>query len=165
MKAMEKAEQGSVTHAQEGEAVWLLGALMELRLNGEQTGGRLSLSEHHLPHGPASPLHAQPNEDETFYVLDGDLRYWIDGRWHAATVGSVVFVPRGTPHAFRVDSQTARVLVINNPAGHERFFRAAGAPAQERRLPDPPAGPPDMAALGAAAADAGFEILGPPPEA
>jgi hypothetical protein len=47
------------------------------------------------------------------------------------------------------------------PGGFERFAAEAGAPATERRLPDP--GPVDPAALGHAAAMHGMEILGPPP--
>ena len=74
-----------------------------------------------------------------------------------------MYIPRGTPHSFRVDSETARLLVLNTPAGHERFFRAMGEPAAERTLPPPPEGPPDMDAMSRAAEDAGFRILGPPP--
>lgn len=105
----------------------------------------------------------QPNEDETFYVLEGDLTVHVDGEEITASAGSTVYIPRGTPHSFRVDSETARLLVLNTPAGHERFFRAMGEPAAERTLPPPPEGPPDMDAMSRAAEDAGFRILGPPP--
>lgn len=98
----------------------------------------------------------QPNEDETFYVLEGDLPVHVDGEEITASAGSTVYIPRGTPHSFRVDSETARLLVLNTPAGHERFFRAMGEPAAERTLPPPPEGPPDMDAMTRAAEDAGF---------
>ncbi len=146
-----------------GEAIWFLGQLFVIKAAGEDTGGAFALMEGSAPRGPAAPLHVQPNEDETFYVLEGDLTVHIDGEEITASVGSTVFIPRGTPHAFRVDSETARLLVLNTPAGHERFFRAMGELAAERTLPPPPEGPPDMDAMSRAAEDAGFRILGPPP--
>jgi hypothetical protein len=54
-------------------------------------------------------------------------------------------------------------MLLDVPAGHDRFFAAVGRPAPERTLPPALEGPPDMAAMQAAAADARFEILGPPP--
>jgi hypothetical protein len=57
---------------------------------------------------------------------------------------------------FRADSETAHVLTLSTPGGHEEFFRTAGDPVGT------PPGPPDFARMSAAAA-AGFAILGPPP--
>lgn len=149
--------------ADEGEAIWFLGQLLVVRVAGEQSAGAFALSEVTSRRGPAAPLHVQPNEDETFYVLDGEATFHVDGREVSAGPGSTVVVPRGTPHAYRIDSETARVLVLNTPAGHERFFRAVGEPAAERALPPPLEGPPDMEAMSRAAEEAGFSILGPPP--
>ncbi len=127
-------------------ALWFLDELLRIRVRGEQTGGSLSVVEILAPRGPASPLHVQPREDETFYVLDGELTFHLDGAERAASTGDVVVVPRGTPHAYRVDSETARVLLLDTPAGHERFFEAMGRPAERDELPGAPDGPPDMAA-------------------
>jgi quercetin dioxygenase-like cupin family protein len=116
-----------------------------------------------FPKGMATPLHVQPDDDETFYVLEGDLTFYLeDGPPLAASAGSFVHIPAGTAHAYRVDSETARLLNITTPQ-HERFFRAAGEPAQERTLP--PQAPPDMDKVMAAANEHGVEILGPPPGA
>ena len=66
-------------------------------------------------------------------------------------------------HAFQVDSETARYLIITT-AQHERFYRAAfGEPAQSRTLP--PEGPLDMERIEAAAQEYKVEMLGPPPGA
>lgn len=147
----------------DGEAIWFLGQLFVIKAASEDTGGVFALMEGVARRGPTAPLHVQPNEDETFHVLEGELTMHVDGEEMTASAGSTVYIPRGTPHAFRVDSETARMLVFNTPSGHERFFRAAGEAAGERRLPPPPEGPPDMDAMARAAEDAGFEILGPPP--
>ena len=109
----------------------------------------------------ATPLHSQPQDDETFYLLEGNLTFYLgDGRPLRASFGATVHVPRGAAHAYRVESKTARMLVLTTPQ-HERFFRAAGEPARARTLP-PPA-PPDMGKVMAAAEKYGVEILGPRP--
>ncbi len=153
----------AVTAPVQEQALWFLDELVRLRVRGEQTGGSLSVTEFLVPRGPASPLHVQPHEEETFYVLEGEITVHVDGVQTRAAAGDAVVVPRGTPHAYRADSEQARVLVLNSPAGHERFFAAMGRPAEEDALPPAPEGPPDMARMAAAAAQAGFEILGPPP--
>ncbi len=96
-------------------------------------------------------------------MVEGELTFYLeDGQPIPATAGSFVHLPAGTPHAFQVDSETARVLNLTTPQ-HESFMRAAGEPARERVLP--PEGPPDMEKVGAAARRYGVEILGPPPGA
>jgi quercetin dioxygenase-like cupin family protein len=145
----------------QGEALWFFGGFATVKASAEQTGGRLSISEQVFPEGMATPLHSQPEDDETFYVLEGELTFYLeDGEPIPAPAGSFVHSPAGTPHAYRVDSETASVLNITTPQ-HESFFRAAGEPARERALP--PQAPPDMDKLMAAANEYGVEILGPPP--
>lgn len=145
----------------EGEALWFFGTLASVKAAGEQTGGRFALIEQVAPRGVATPLHVQPEDDESFYILEGELTFYLeDGRPIRASAGSFVHLPRGTPHAFRVDSETARFLDLTTQQ-HELFMRAAGDPAREHSLP--PAGPPDMDKVMAAAQEYGVEILGPPP--
>ncbi len=148
---------------QQGEALWFFGGLATVKASAEQTGGGYVITEQTFPGGMATPLHSQPDDDETFYVLEGDLTFYLeDGQPLSASTGSFVHVPAGTPHAYQVDSETARLLNITTPR-HERFFRAAGEPAQARTLP--PQAPPDMDKVMAAANEHGVEILGPPPGA
>lgn len=144
------------------KAIWFLDTLMLPQVTGEDSNGAFSLIEQHLPAGSLTPLHVQPHEDETFYVLEGKLTLHLDGQTRSAQAGDTILVPRGTPHALRADTP-ARCLVLDVPAGHERFFMSVGRPAPEPTLPPAPDGPPDMATMAPAAQDAGFDILGPPP--
>ncbi len=144
------------------DAIWFLDTLMVPHVTGAQSGGSFSLVEQHLPQGSVTPLHVQPHEDETFHVLDGRMTFHLDGTEVSAGSGETVLIPRGAVHALRAD-EPARCLVLDVPAGHDRFFTAVGRPAPERTLPPPPDGPPDMEAMASAAAAARFEILGPPP--
>jgi hypothetical protein len=77
-----------------------------------------------------------------------------------AAAGAFVHIPAGSPHAFRIDSATARFLG-HTTARHEAFGRAAVGRTPERVVPAP--GPPDMGQVVAAARQYGVEILGPPP--
>lgn len=147
----------------EGEALWFTEQLIIVKAAAEQTGNRFSLLEQSAPEGAATPFHVHPEDDETFYVLDGALTFYLeDGSPIPASAGSFVHVPGGTGHAYRVDSETALMLILTTPQ-HERFIRAAANPAQARTLP--PHAPPDMERIAAAAREHGVEILGPPPGA
>jgi quercetin dioxygenase-like cupin family protein len=120
----------------EGEALWFLGELVTVKASSESTAGRVAVSEHLAPRGSGSPLHVHRNEDEWFYVTEGELTFWVGGQVIAATAGSFVYVPRDIPHTFKVDSEQARFLFVVAPA--------------------------DIAQAAATAAEYGSEVLGPP---
>ena len=146
----------------EGETLWFLGMLVTVKASHESTGGTVAVIEHLGPRGSGSPLHVHRNEDEWFYVLDGELTFWVGGAVTVAKAGAFVFGPRNIPHTFAVTSETARFLLVTEPAGFEGFMRAGAEPTQSRALPGPSTSPPDPTALAALAADYGIEILGPP---
>ena len=146
----------------EGEARWFLGALATIKSSGETTGGRVAVTENWAPRGHGSPLHVHHNEDEWFYVLSGELTFWVDGQVITATDGSFVYGPRDVPHTFTVTSEEARFLLVIEPAGFENFLRALSEPAESLTLPPASVEPPAMDAMMAAAAEYGLEILGPP---
>jgi quercetin dioxygenase-like cupin family protein len=138
------------------EPLWFLGTLARIRLDGAQTGGRFALWEGVLPRAAAPPLHSHP-QDETFAVLEGELTAWLvepelaaDAgdppawvltRARPCPVGAVVFAAAGTPHTFRVESDTARLLFLSTPAGIENYVRSLAEPAQWPWLQPPPDGP------------------------
>lgn len=143
-------------------AIWFLGALTQVRLSGEQTGGAFSLAENLNRRGNGSPVHVHDQEDETLLVLDGELRVFAGEEEHAAGPGTVAVLPRRLRHAYLVTSATARFLTLHIPAGFEQFAAEVGEPAQALTLPPQPAGPPDLAALAQTAAWHGITILAPP---
>ena len=55
-------------------AIWFLGVLSQVRLSGEQTDGAFSVTDNLARRGAASPVHVHDREDETLFVLDGELR-------------------------------------------------------------------------------------------
>jgi quercetin dioxygenase-like cupin family protein len=147
---------------QEGEAIWFLGVLATIKSSAATTGGRVAVIEHLAPQGAGSPLHVHRREDEWFYVLEGELAFWVGGRTFQAPAGSFVFGPRDVPHTFAVTSPQARFLLVAEPAGFEDFMRALAVPAETLTVPPPATEPPDLERLAAVAAEHGIEILGPP---
>jgi quercetin dioxygenase-like cupin family protein len=145
-------------------AIWFLGALAQVRVSGEQTGGAFALADHLARRGNASPVHVHDRDDETFFVLDGELRVFVGEEEHTAGPGTVAVLPRRLRHAYVVTSATARFLTVHTPAGFEQFAAEVGEPARALTLPPPPAGPPDFAALAQAAARHQITILAPPPQ-
>jgi quercetin dioxygenase-like cupin family protein len=153
-----------ITSPETQTAIWLLGALSRVRVSGEQTSGAFSLADTLARRGNASPVHVHNRDDETFLVLDGELRVIVGEEDYAAGPGAVAVLPRRLRHAYVVTSATARFLVLHTPGGFEQFAAEVGEPALTATLPPEPAGPPDLAALAQAAARHGIAILAPPPQ-
>lgn len=163
----------------DSERLWFLGTLARMKLDGEQTGGRFALWEGVLPQGAAPPLHSHP-QDETFYLLEGELTAWLVepelAEDHATppgwvktcarrcSPGAVVYAPAGAPHSFRVESDTARMLFLSTPAGIEDYVRSLSEPAKWPWLQPPPDGP-RVAAERIAAVERKLRMVrhGPPP--
>jgi quercetin dioxygenase-like cupin family protein len=146
----------------EGEALWFMGALATVKSTTAKTAGAVAVIEHRAPRGAGSPLHVHRREDEWFYVIEGELTFWVGGTTIAAPAGSFVWGPRDVPHTFVVASDEARFLLVAEPAGFEGFMRTLAEPAQSLTIPPAPEGPPDMERVMATAAEYGIEILGPP---
>jgi quercetin dioxygenase-like cupin family protein len=156
-------ESAHLTH--QGEPRWFGGNLFEFLVPSDSTGGRLSVFRATFRGGFGPPRHVHTREDEVFHVLDGEVCFEIDGRRQAAGPGTSVWMPRGVPHGFRIESPVARILGIITPGEFEHVFRNLSVPARERALP--PAGEVtlDIPALAAEQAARGTTVVGPPLEA
>jgi mannose-6-phosphate isomerase-like protein (cupin superfamily) len=146
----------------EEEQLWFFGGLTTIKADGAETGGRVMVTEHLAPRGSGSPLHVHHNEDEWFYVIEGELTIWVAGKTVVAGPAAFAYGPRDIPHTFVVSSERARFLLVTEPAGLEGFIRALAVPAAAPEIPPAPPAPPDMEPVLKAAADHGLEILGPP---
>ena len=142
--------------------VWWLGGRVAIKAGSEQTSGRFSQLEFDDPRGTAPPLHIHHGEDETFYVVSGSVTVLVGDERIEADAGDFVFAPRGTPHAYVVTSERARMLVTFSPGGVEEFFVEAGMPDDGSGVP-PVQPPPDPDELARAVGRYGVEIVGPPP--
>jgi quercetin dioxygenase-like cupin family protein len=130
------------------------GGPLTFKARGEQTNGALTLFENVIAPGDGPPLHTHAGEDESWYVLEGALRFRLGDEIASAPAGSFVFVPRGTPHCFQnIGEEPARIIVMFTPSGMERFFD---------RFATLPAGPVDPGAFRSIGAEVGMDVIGPP---
>jgi quercetin dioxygenase-like cupin family protein len=152
----------TITTQEEGENLWFGGGLVTFKVTSEQSGGVFCLFEHSASRGKRTPLHLHHDDDETFYVIEGEFLLHIDGVERTAGPGTVVCIPRGVPHAFLVTSEVARSLWVVTPGrAMEAFYRQAGDVASSRSLP---LAEIDIPRLRAAGEQTGaMEMLGPPP--
>jgi quercetin dioxygenase-like cupin family protein len=148
--------------ADEGEALWFLEFLVTIKASSETTDGRVAVLDWFGPRGAGTPLHVHRQEDEWYYVTEGEVTFWVGGETISARPGSFVYGPRDIPHTLEITSDEARFLLVDEPAGVEGVPRTVGVPAQALTLPPPPSEPPDEAGLIAVAAGYGVEIVGPP---
>jgi quercetin dioxygenase-like cupin family protein len=150
------ADTTVVRNPGEGNALWMLGGLYEVKAAGDETNGAVTVMEMTIPAGMGPPPHTHPG-GEAVYVLEGTLRYHIGDDTFEGGPGSFFYIPEGTLERFEPTSQV-RVIVIYTPGGIERFFAEAGEPAQARELPPPPDGPPDIERLVAIGEKYGMRI-------
>lgn len=151
---------------EEGEPLWFLDTLVQVKLSGATNHDGLAVFEQLAPPGSATPMHRHDSTDEHFYVVSGEVVFHGPAGPRRCVAGTFVTVPRGTIHGFRVsEAGPARLLVLSAPATFERFVRAVSSPARHRGLP-PAGAPPDAAAieqLAALGAQHDVILVGPPP--
>ena len=158
----ERAKVGYQLGKDEGDAFWLLGMLETVKISSEDTGGAYGLLEVEARAGDGSPWHVHPDEDEWFYVLEGEFTFYVGDTRLSLPAGSFAFGPKGVPHTFIAGPNGGKALIGFQPFLFEGFLREVGEPAVERVLPPPLEAPPDMGRLLPIAARNGMEILGPP---
>jgi quercetin dioxygenase-like cupin family protein len=142
--------------------VWWKTGRMTVKVTGAETGGSFSQVETEDPRGTATPLHVHHNEDETFYVIEGEVTIIAAGERIDLSAGDYAFAPRGVPHAYIVRSERARMLGTLSPAGLEELFVELGEPATGSEPPAEEVMPP-IPELVRRFGAYGCEILGPPP--
>jgi quercetin dioxygenase-like cupin family protein len=115
------------------QAFWVLGD----RYTFLHSGRSISVLEIESAIEHGSPPHLHRNEDETLYVIDGEIKVWKGDEEQTLGRGEFIFLPRGTPHWYQVVSPMARHLVTISPGGFESLFREIGTPPVKDSTSDP----------------------------
>lgn len=143
----------------DGQAFWFLSTLIEMKATAENTGGVFSLFEELHPPGYETPMHIHRNEEEAFYVVEGEATFTVGEETISAKPGTFLYGPRDIQHKYKVEgSMPLKLLIMLLPAGGEQFFIESSVPADEFKLP-PDTLAPDMGKLIAAAQKYGIEIV------
>ncbi len=117
----------------------LAGILMKRLLSGEQTAGQFCLFENRSGGNTRTPIHVHAKDDETVYVVEGELTVVIDGQPRRLTAGDSAFLPRGIPHQLvNMSGNPNRYILIGIPALFERFLEEAGRERQPGEAARPP---------------------------
>lgn len=130
---------GSVISSPDTQAaIWFLGALSQVRLSGEQTGGAFSLADTLARRGNASPVHVHDRDDETFFVLDGELRVFAGEDDYTAGPGTGRGPATAPSPRLRGHLRQSAVPRAARP-GRLRAVRRRGRPARPGPHPAPTA--------------------------
>jgi quercetin dioxygenase-like cupin family protein len=144
---------------------WMPGQVWTWHAVSAGTGGAYALAESTIRAGAEPPMHVHANEDEAFFVLEGEVTFMRGIDRVDARAGDHVFIPRGVPHGFALGTPQARMLVLVSPGGMEDVFIAHSEPAPGHELPPALGAPPseeDMAPFVADLAAHGITFVGPP---
>jgi quercetin dioxygenase-like cupin family protein len=141
----------------EGKRVRAFGNEIEFMLSGSQTGDSLTVGVASVPVGHGPPPHVHYSEDELFLILEGEYRIYLNGDWTTVGPGTVVYLPRGSVHTFKVaGDKPGRHWTLQTPSGFERYFAQAAEIFAA-------AGKPDFARLEAITKEYGAEFVNPTP--
>jgi len=93
------------------------------KIDGEDTGGALSIVEHPFEVGALVPPHIHQLEDEYSIVLEGEIGFRSNDQEVVLGPGGYIVKPRGEVHAmWNAGTTRARMIEVISPAGFERFF-------------------------------------------
>lgn len=155
-------QQNTVGAARERERCFsqpCTGSPVTVLVPGHRTEERFALVEMVERAGAAHPLHVHSREDEIIHVLEGRVRFHLDGAWIERGAGESLHLPKAREHSYTVGPDGARLLVLLVPAGLEGYYRELGRPVEG------PCVYQDAERLVVAAARYGIDITGPPPDA
>jgi quercetin dioxygenase-like cupin family protein len=164
MTATASKTAGRVLHrpVETGPAFWGPGDHYTFLVTGEESGGAYFAMEALVPSGGGPPPHIHTREEETFYVLEGEIEFLLGKETILAGPGDFVNVPRGTVHRFQnVGTETAKLVLTFTPAGIDRWFaEILDAAPNKVGASDVPDNVEEVAARYAAtAADYGIEFV------
>ncbi|WP_225703119.1 cupin domain-containing protein [Bradyrhizobium cenepequi] len=132
---------------------------MKRLVSGEQTEGSFCLFENRSDGQTKTPIHVHALDDETIYVVEGQLTAVVDGEARTLSPGESIFLKRGIPHQLmNHGNQRARYILIGTPSVFERFLAAAGHELRKGEVIGPPT-PADIERLEAAAPRFGITLL------
>lgn len=127
---------------------------LDIKISGKDTENDLAVFEQTglTPKG-GPPLHIHPNQDEWFYVIEGDYLFQVGEEKYQMKAGDTIFLPRNVQHAFVQLTEKGKMIVSYLPAGKmEEFFSAT----------DKWTSPPSKEEIVKVFADHDMKVVGPP---
>ncbi|GGF20029.1 cupin domain-containing protein [Hymenobacter cavernae] len=102
----------------------IMGFDLYLKLSGRDTQEQVSVFTGVYRRHDGPPLHVHYQQDEEFYILEGEFLVQVGEEKYTLKAGDLIFLPRNIPHGFLVLSETAKMLFLTQPSGTtEAFFQ------------------------------------------
>jgi len=113
----------------EGKTIAVVGDVYRFLATGDETDGRYAMFEACVPPGGGPPPHIHSREEESFYILEGEITFEVGDERFVATAGTFANMPVGSLHSFRNNTdKVARMIISVAPAGLEKMFLEVGQP-------------------------------------
>ena len=127
---------------------------LDIKISRKDTDNEVAVFEQTglTPNG-GPPLHIHPEQDEWFYVIEGDYLFVVGKDKYQIKAGDTIFLPRKVPHAFVQLSENGKMIVSYVPAGKMEAFFA---------VTDKWTSPPSKEEIVQVFADHGMQVVGPP---
>ncbi len=115
-----------------GRTVAVVGDVYRFLATGAETAGKYAQFEVMVGPGGGPPPHVHSREEEGFYILEGEVTFFVGDERIVATAGMFANMPVGTPHAFKNESdKPAKMIITVAPAGIEEMFFEVGVPLED----------------------------------
>lgn len=125
----------------------------DAKISAKDTNGQISMFEYTGTQKIGPPLHLHYDQDEVFYVVEGEYIFQLGETKSVLKAGDTIFLPRNIQHTWIQTSDLGKLIYFLNPAGKmEEFFEEFSKVT----------GPPDMAAMGKMFQEHGMKLVGPP---
>jgi mannose-6-phosphate isomerase-like protein (cupin superfamily) len=139
-----------------GRTIHVIGEDVRIKIASSDTGGSFTVFEGRTRPLEGPPLHRHRDQDEWWYIVEGEYRFVVDGTEIFAGAGDTVFAPRGSEHTFQnVGTEPGHTITTVVPGGIDIFFEELERAAPRGSVPDP-------AAILPVFARHSLELLGPP---
>jgi quercetin dioxygenase-like cupin family protein len=142
----------------EGRAIAVVGDVYRFLATGDDTDGKYAMWEAIVPPGGGPPPHVHSREEESFFILEGEVTFQVGDERIVGRAGMFANMPVGSLHSFRNESdKCTRMIISVAPAGLEKMFFEVGQPVMPGGHAPPPT-PVEIEKLLAAAPQYGVKI-------
>lgn len=132
----------TIRQPDEGKTVAVVGDVYRFLTTGDETGGRYAMFEAVVQPGGGPPPHIHSREEESFFVLEGEITFQVGEQRIVAKAGTFANMPAGSLHSFKNETgKAARMIISVAPAGLEKMFMEVGQPVACGQQPSPPSEP------------------------
>ena len=101
------------------------GAKFTIKVLTSETNGSYTVMDIIHPPNLGPALHVHPKGSETFYIVEGNYEFILDGQSIIGRPGDVIFVPKEVPHKFIVGDKGGHAVVISPPDLEFYFFKVS----------------------------------------